>query len=245
MSQNMTQTHPAPTGLNARFFGQSVPVGGTSYSYWVQALGPDGIWSELSGVVTIANCPASFDHYQFAAIGWNPVPGAVLYNLFQATSTTQPGLAANLQYQGTAPNYTSRGQGAFNSALVAVPYAGLRFAQARYDFAIDGGLSTSASTSLANSDTIPLNAIIVAVVISVGTALAGPTDIEFGLSGMAAGTLLGATAIGSVTGIIPGLGTFAAPVKVTTASVVTAKVTVAVATAGTIDFYILYIQSPD
>lgn len=240
----MTSLLPAPTGLNAHFFGQSVS-GGSDFYYWVQALYPDG-WSQLSGYVHLGSMPAAFNVLNFALMKWNDMPGAILYNVFRTTTTTAPTLAANLIAQVTKAAHTDKGDTAFNASLVAVPFGGLRFAQARYDFAIDGGGSTSVATNLTNSDTIPINAIMVAVVIQVGTALAGATNLKLGVSaGGSTTTIMASTAIGSVTGIIPGAPTFAVPVKMTAAGVVTFEPTVAVLTAGTIDIFVLYILPPD
>lgn len=237
----MTKIDPAPTGLTAQFFGTSAS---STFYYWVQALMPNGEWSQLTRSNALTNVPASFDHLNLVLVKWNPVPLAVLYNVFRTTTTTQPGLAPTQVAQTTSSSYTDKGQSAFGTP-VCVPYAGLRFAQARYDFAIDGGGSTSVATNLTNSDTIPINAILVAAIINVGTALGGATNILLGVSsGGSSSTILASTAIGSVTGVVAGAPLWTAPVKMTAAGQITFETTGAALNAGTFDVLVAYYLPP-
>lgn len=119
----------------------------------------------------------------------------------------------------------------------------LRVARAKYDFDVDGGAQSA--ITLAENANIPDNAIIVGGIINstVAVTSGGAGTVSIGtLAGSSATSIIGVTAKGSLTldDVLNSDATFAAPVKMTAASVITATIGTADLTAGVIEITILY-----
>jgi hypothetical protein len=106
------------TGLSAQYFGDT--GGATSTSYYVQAIFPDGSLSPIAGPATVTT-PAALSSGNIVGFSWNPVPGAVAYNVFKNTTGTTPtGAGAfGLAMATTTPNFTDRGQTALTVTIPA------------------------------------------------------------------------------------------------------------------------------
>ena len=119
---------------------------------------------------------------------------------------------------------------------------------AQYVFATDGGGSPGLITP-ANNCVIPANSIIYNEIIDWTTAGTGATNITaIGLAGTggAINSLLHATAVASLTGIVQGQivpQTASGFVKVTTAGGVTFTTAVAALTAGVCDVFVMYLTA--
>lgn len=122
--------------------------------------------------------------------------------------------------------------------------SGLRVAHAKYDFAVDGGAQGTIAPT--NSDTIPDNAILVAVTINSPTAVTsdGSATVAIGTSaGSSTTSIKGATAKASYSAdaLLNGVPVFATPVKLTAAGTITFTIGTADLTAGVIEVWVLYV----
>lgn len=196
MATRMSALHfPSPKGVQARFYGS--PGGSTTYYYYVQAIYIGGT-SLIQAANSVGSAPAALDAGNFILIGWNPMPGAIGYNIFKSTSATVPTISATLQAFVSQSSYTDRGDAALNTSAF-VCQDGLRVYRARYDFAIDGDPLAPGLITLANSDTLPKGLVITNGTLSAKTAFAGASaTIAVGTSaGSAANSIKTATAITS------------------------------------------------
>lgn len=121
---------------------------------------------------------------------------------------------------------------------------GLRVARARYSFATDGG-AVSTITPV-DSDTIPVNAILVGGTVNVQTAAlsSGSATVAVGTSaGSSASSILAATAKASLTlaALINAVPVFATPVKLSVAGQITFTIATAALTAGVIEVWVFYV----
>jgi hypothetical protein len=241
MAQQLTQYNPAPTGVTANFFGTA--GGSTTRYYWVQAIYPGG--KSLLGGAPVITTIASTDGNNRVLIEWNPMAGAIGYNIYYTTTSTAPtgaALATTFLGSTTAPNFTDAG--ASNSPGTGfVVYDGVRVARARYEFDIDGDPLAPGLITLANSDTIPAGAILIAATLYTSTAFAGATNVGVGTSaGSSATSIRASTAIATFTGLLNGSVTQIAPVRMTAAGTITITSTVAPLTAGVMEIIVLYVM---
>lgn len=234
---------PAPTGVIARYVGSS--GGATTRYYWVQAIYPDG-FSGL-GQSQSLTIPSALDHNNQVYVEWNPMAGAIGYNVFSTTSSTAPTNGNILCGTVTAPNFTDQGQsnsGTIGAGIV-VGLGGFNVARARFDFAVDGGGAPGLIT-LASSDTIPAGAIMVGGTINPTTALVGATaTIAIGTSaGSSASALKAATAVASYSldALLNMVPVFATPVKMTAAGTITITTATAALTAGVMELFVYYVM---
>lgn len=125
-----------------------------------------------------------------------------------------------------------------------------RVCHAKYDFAVDGGAVTT--ITLASNGTIPINAIIKQVIISVSTSFVGSTgNVSFGLSagGAGAAALLANTARGTLSAgvIVQGIpvqsaaGVNSSFIKMSAAGAVTMTIATNALTAGVADIFVEYV----
>lgn len=119
----------------------------------------------------------------------------------------------------------------------------LRTARAKYDFAVDGGVS--GAITLATTASLPDNAVIVGGTVNSTTAATsdGSATIAIGFTaGGAADDVLAAAAVASFTtdALINSDIVFAAPIKMTAAGDINVTVAVADLTAGVIEVSLLY-----
>lgn len=103
-------------GLVARYYGDS--GGATSTSYYVQAIFSTGQVSPIAGPATVTT-PAALSSANIVNLQWEPVPGAIAYNVFKNTTGTVPtgagavGLAMGI----TANAFVDRGQAALTVTI--------------------------------------------------------------------------------------------------------------------------------
>ncbi len=249
MAAKMTSEFPAPSGVNAAYFGS--PGGSTTRYYWIQAIYPTGK-SNLQSSNALESTLASLDQNNRVLVSWNSMAGAIGYNVFYTTSSTSPIAGAILIGVTTYPTFSDSGQS--NSANLQTGYNspdGLRMYRARYDFAVDGGGAPGLIT-LAVSDTIPDNFIICGGFVNSITAAStgsSPT-IAIGTSaGSAANSLKVATASSSFsTDAIVALTqvwTAATAIKMTAAGTITITTATAALTAGVFDIVVVGYQAVD
>ena len=125
----------------------------------------------------------------------------------------------------------------------------LQICHATYNFAVDGGGSPGLITPASNC-VLPANSIIVNEIIdwtTAGTGATNTTAIGVTGTGGAANSLLHATAVSSLTGIVQGQivpQTASGWVKITTAGAVTLTTATAALTAGVCEIYVYYVVSP-
>ena len=245
MATPMTVQTPAPTGVIAEYFGSA--GGATNRYYWIQAIYPSGrsLLTSSNLVTTIAG----LDHNNVVLVQWNAMAGAIGYNVFYSTSTTVPTVGTNFLGTVTGNAYTDNGGPAGAGAVAGqVIIDGPRTARARYDFAVDGGGAPGLIT-LAQSDIIPLGAILIGGFVRVETNLATATAVGIGTSaGSSTTALFASTAIatintGTVSGITALVPTRTTPVLMSAAGTVTITSTVAALTAGKLDIFIEYEMS--
>lgn len=244
MSTPLSVQNPAPSGVTATFVGDSTG-GATTRYYWVQAIYPSGK-SLLTRSGALANMPSSLNRNNQVYVEWNPMAGAMGYNVYYTTSTTAPTSGSILVGVTTAPNFTDQGQS--NSASLQTGYVvpdGLRVARAHYDFALDGGAIGLITLSL--SDVIPAGAIMLGGTINPTVALTsgGSATIAIGTSaGSAANSLKAATAVASysIDALLNVVPVFATPVKMTADGQITITVATATLLTGVMDIIILYVM---
>lgn len=238
MATPMSVFTPAPTGVVATYFG--APGGSTAYYYFIQAIYAGGGRSLLSPsnlVTTVASLSPGSE----ILVQWNAMAGAIGYNVYRSTSTTVPTVGTNFMATVTGNSFTDNGT--LTIAAGQVITDGVRLARARYDFAVDGGGAPGLIT-LAQSDVIPKNAIMVGGTLNPTTALVGSsTTIAVGTSaGSAANSLKAATAeatysANAVLNIVP---VWATPVKMSADGTITITTAVAALTAGVMDILVVY-----
>jgi len=241
MATPMTVGTPAPTGVIAEYFG---PAGGsTAYYYYIQAIYPSGrSLLTSSNLVTTA---AALTSSGFILVQWNAMAGAIGYNVFRTASTTLPTVGTIFLGSVTANAYTDTGTPALSTGQVIVD--GVRIARGYYDFAADGGGAPGLIT-LAQSDSIPLGAIMIGGVIKVKTAFVGATNVGVGTSaGSSSTALIVSTAIatlntGTVSGVTALVPTNTTPVLMTAAGTLTITSTVAPLSAGKMDILVEYLM---
>lgn len=232
---------PAVTGLTAKYLG-SQGLGTTAYSYWVQAIYPDGFAVLSAKITTSALLPAALSSSNRVMLNWAPMPGAIGYIVYSNTTGTTPTSGSIVRFIADAQTgFADVGQSASTGT---VRYDGLYVAKAYYDFAVDGG--AIAAITPAQSDTIPAGAIMCGGWVNPVVALTsgGSATIAIGgTAGFSATSLLGATAVASysIDALLALVPTMAAPVKTTAAGKI--KITVAVATllTGVAEIFVLYV----
>lgn len=241
MATPMSVQTPAPTGVIAEYFGSA--GGATDRYYWIQAIYPSGrsLLTCSNKVTTIAG----LDHNNVVLVQWNAMAGAIGYNVFYSTTTTAPTVGTNFLGTVTGNAYTDNG-GPNGAGAVAgqVIIDGVKWARARYSFAVDGGGAPGLIT-LSQSDVIPKNAIIIGGgVVDWTTAGAGATNTtSIGTSaGSSASALLAATAVASLTGLLALVPTNAVPVRMTADGTITFTTATAALTAGIADVMVPYIM---
>ncbi len=233
------QVHLAPSGLIAKYFGDS--GGSTTRYYWVQAIYPSG-FSGLAGYAAVSNTPASLSQNNRVQISWNPMPGAIGYNVFYTTTTSAPvsgsvALALNI-------NESSYSDVGVSAQAYVMKYPGVKFARGRYSFAVDGG--TQGSITPVESDTIPSGALVIGGCVHVPAAVTsgGSATVAVGTSaGSSTTSILGATAKASLTlnAVIVSAAN-AAPFRMSAAGTINFTIGTADLTAGIVDAYVLYIS---
>jgi hypothetical protein len=229
---------PAPTGVIARYVGSV--AGSTNYYYWIQAIYPSGR-SVLSSSAKATGAAALSSPNAQNLIEWNPMAGAIGYNVFVTSTSTAPTSGTAFLGSVTQTAFTDNGSVTATSSYVTVD--GVRTARAYYDFAVDGGaVSTITPTQ---SDTIPANAILLGGVINSTTAVTsgGSATVAVGLSaGGSTTTILTATAKASLSLDAVIISPVAAtPVKTTAAGAITITVATAALTAGVIEVIVTYV----
>lgn len=245
MATTMGTEYPAPTGVTARYFGAA--GGTTTRYYWVQAIYVTGK-SILQQSNALGSTLASLDTNNQVEVQWSPMAGAIGYNIYYTTSSTAPIAGAILVASVSGAGFSDSGQ----SNSPATGYFnpdGLRMYRARYDFSVDGGGAPGLIT-LAVSDTIPINTILVWGLVNVLTAAStgsSPT-IAIGTSaGSAANALKAATASSTfssaaLVALVPVM-TAATAVKMSAAGTVTITTATAALTAGVFDIMLLGYQA--
>lgn len=242
MAIAMTQNLSAPSGVVATYFGST--GGSTTRYYWIQAIYASGKSIPASSNA-LASTLASLSNGNQVEVTWNPMYGAIGYNVYYTTTSTAPVAGAVAVASVTAPNFTDSGQS--NSPGTGyVSSDGLRMARARYDFAVDGGGAPGLIT-LAVSDIIPDNAVICGGFCNSITAAStgsSPT-IAIGTSaGSAANSLKAATASSTfstdaIVALVP-VWTAATAIKMTAAGTITITTATAALTAGVFDIVVFY-----
>lgn len=149
-----------------------------------------------------------------------------------------------LHAQSFCTNASNGGPAICNTALFGI--GGVQVCHAEYSFANDGGGSPGLITPT-NNCTIPAKSIIYGLIINwttSGAGVANTTSVGITGTGGGAAALLAATAVASLTGLVPGLVTFAAPIKITTSGTVTLTTAVAALTQGVCEIYVFFVTSP-
>ena len=234
----MTVATPAPTGVVATYFGTS--GGATSYYYFIQAIYASG--RSLLSTSNLVTAPASLSSSAEILVNWNAMAGAIGYNIYRAATTTLPTVGTNFIASVTSNSYTDAGSPAIAAGQVIID--GVRTARARYDFAVDGGGAPGLIT-LAQSDEIPANAVMVGGILDFTTIIGsgGATNFSIGTSaGSSASAILGATAKASCTGLVAIVPTYAVPVRMTAAGTITCTTATTAASSGVCDIVVTYIM---
>src|SRR5437762_11626900 len=112
MSVSMTSEFPAPTGVNALYFGGA--GGSTTRYYWIQAIYATGK-SALQSSNALGSTLASIDQNNVVSVTWNSMAGAIGYNVFYTTSSTAP--IGGTILIGTVTYPTFGDKGASNSPM--------------------------------------------------------------------------------------------------------------------------------
>ena len=233
--------------------------GSTSISYKVVAVTLTGT-SPASSAGTTTTANATLTGTNSVTVKWNPVPGAVSYNIYRTSAGGTPGttgkignVAANVfsfTDSGIAGDSTTppaaNTTGTVPTTAVANPTGGgngfLQYAHAIYNFAVDGG-AISTITPAVNA-TIPANAILVGGTINPTTAPVGAgASVAVGTTaGSATNSILAATAITSLTvdALLNAVPVFATPRKMTAAGQITVTISADPLTAGVLEIFVLY-----
>jgi|SRR5208337_51668 len=232
---------PAPTGVTAKFLG---PAGGsTTWYYWVQALYPEGL-SELSAPGNTGGAAqSSLSSSQFNNVQWNATPGAIGYVVFKSTSSTTPVVHTATYIAAFTSQTGFKDDGTTYPTTAGIPrYDGVYVAHAIYDFAVDGGVHGSPIIP-ANSDTIPLGALVIGGVAICKTSFATSTNLEAGTSaGSSISSILTSAGIPSAAALIVSAAQ-ATPFRMTAAGQIAIEVTAADATAGVLEIFVEYVMS--
>jgi hypothetical protein len=238
--------HPAPTGVTVRYQGSA--GGTTNWYYWVQALYPSG-YSQLSAPGnTGAKALAALTNNNVNNVQWNPSPGAIGYIVYRSTSSTTPANGGNAIFLATAET-GFKDDGSLATFSQVPRYDGLYVAHAIYNFAVDGGVHTSAIVPKL-SDTIPLGAIVVGGVAYGVTNLGGATNVSIGTTaGSAADSIMASAAIAGLNAglVVELLGTNSQAAthkpafRMTAAGQINMTFTVADVTAGCFEVLVFYV----
>jgi hypothetical protein len=228
--------HPYPTGLIARYVGAS--GGSTTRYYWIQAIYQSGLSKIVSVLVTT---PASLTTNDRVCVTWNPMPGAIAYNVYMTTTSTAPSSGSIVVALGeTSNSITDTGQSnSLTTGVVAV--GGLKEAVSWYDFATHGGAQGAITPS--NGDVIPAGSLIVFANTHVQLACTsgGSATVAVGFVGSTA-VVLAATAVASLTLNATLVGVCnATPVRIASALAPTFTIATADLTAGRIETRIFYL----
>ena len=239
MATPMTVGTPAPTGVVATYFGAAGGV--TDYYYYIQAIYPSG--RSLLASSNLVTAVATFSQSSQISVQWNAMAGAIGYNVYRAGSTTLPTVGTNFMASVTGNSFTD--DGSLTIAAGQVIIDGVRTARARYSFAVDGGGAPGLIT-VAQSDVIPANAILVGGMIDFTTIIAatgGAATCAIGTSaGSAANSLLAALAKAACTGVVAIVPTYAVPVRMTAAGTITFTSATNAFTSGICDVVVTYIM---
>jgi len=228
----------APGGVQATYFG-SVSGSSTTYYYWVQALYPSGASGlTASAPVTVYTLGASTP----VGIQWNPVPGAIAYNVYRTTTSTRPSTGSTAIILNHTSNVVSD-IGSPVSTTAIFESLGITYARMRWDFSVDGG----AVSTLTPADTtvIPAGSLVVfgnARVSTAGTS-GGSATVAVGTSaGSSTTSILGATAVASLTlnAVIVGACN-ATPFRMSAAGSINVTIGTAAMTAGVLEVVIGYL----
>lgn len=237
-------------------------AGAATWTYKIVARSAVGSHTAASagGSTTTGNATLTASNSNL--ITWQPVPGALIYDVYRTavgTGPTTTGLIGTTQGRTftdtglagdstTAPSTNNTGQlspltPSSNTGIVPI-----QVAHAKYDFAVDGGGAPGLITPAANA-TIPANSIIYSQIINwttPGVGVSNTTSIGTTGTGGGAAILLAATAVGSLTGIVQGLivpQTASGFKKLTTAGTITLTTATAALTAGVCDIWVYYVTA--
>ena len=243
MATPMSVSANAPLGVTATYFGSA--GGTTARYYYIQAIYAGG--RSLLSVSNLVTTIAGLDHNNVVLVNWKAMAGAIGYNVFYGTTTTVPTVGTNYLGSVTGNSYTDNG-GPNGAGPIAgqVIVDGLRVARGRYSFAVDGDPNAPGLITLAQSDVIPLGAILTGGFVRASTALAGATAVGIGTSaGSSTTALFASTAIatinsGTVSGITVLVPSATTPVLMSAAGTITITSTVAALTAGILDIFVDY-----
>jgi hypothetical protein len=237
---------PVVTGVVAKYYG-GASLGTTNWYYWVQALYTDGYAQLSNSASTGAKLPATLTSGNRVALTWNPAPGAIGYIVYRNNTGTTPTTGNIVAFIATAEtDFDDYGQNA--NIAGTVRYDGIYVAQAKYNFANDGGAIGAITPAI--SDSIPANAIVMGAIINSPTAVtsAGSATISIGTTaGSGAATILAATAkasfsIDAIQYYLAGTGPFgAAAFKMSATGQINLTVAVAALTAGLIEIFVFYV----
>lgn len=238
----------APTGLKAAYFGAS--GGSTSRYYWVRALYPSGR-SAIAGPILVTTV-ATLTKDSRVLVTWDPMPGAVGYDLLQTTSSTLPTTTASIAV-ATGLDANSYSDEGVTLASYRIWPAGTRSQciqvfHAIYDFAVDGGAQGEIVPALTVQ--IPKNVILIGATLDVPAAFTsgGAATVAVGTTaGSAANSIRVATAIAtlSLNALVNGSVTFAAPVKMSAAGNISVTVAAADLTAGKMEILVYGVMTQD
>lgn len=240
------------TGLRASYFGDS--GGATSRYYWVQAVYPGGR-AKLSSYVLVTT-PAALSNKNVVLLIWNPMPGAISYNVYMTTTTTAPTVGSIAVALGVDTNsFTDIGQSdsLTTAAVIVDSVRGFGTAWARYSFAVDGGaISTITPDTTKYNTLIPQGAIIMSGMIFVKAAVTatGAATVAIGTSAGSSSTAIkGATGKASYTlnallDVVP-VNTAATAVRMSADGYITFTIAGDALLTGILDVNLTYLLPPE
>ena len=246
----MSISLPAPTGLMTNYFGNS--GGTTAYYYWIQAIYPDGR-SAFVAFPTVTAL-AALDSNDIIQLKWNPVAGAIGFDIVRTSSSSAPSGTATIGVavgiSGSDTGYKDKGLALFSYtcilptvALAATGYKAT--AHAQYVFGTDGG--AVGAIVPANSDTIPAHAVITGGAAIATTALtsSGGATVALGVSAGGSATDLLTAAHGAVANFAQNTvvllqDVIATPFRMSASGQIQLTVGTAALTAGVMDIWVDY-----
>jgi hypothetical protein len=238
---------PAVLGVTARYQG-GAGLGTTAYSYWVQAIYPEGSAQLSAAATTSAKCPSALSGGNFIAVNWNFAPGAIGFLVWRNTTGNLP-KTGDLVIFIASSETGFKDDGSASTTATTPRYDGLYMAKAVYNFAVDGGAVGVIIPAL--SDTIPANAIVLGGTVNSPTAVlaaAGAATISIGTSaGSGAATILAATSkasfsIDAIQNYLAGTGPFgAASFKMSAAGQIQLTVATNPLTAGVVEIFVFFV----
>lgn len=242
MSSLVTPTvqYPAPTGVQALYFGSA--GGTTTRNYYVQAVYVAGR-SQLSATSNQVTT-TGLDSNDPVEVKWTPMPYAVSYNVFRVDgSSTAPTVGTNFLANTTAPNFKDKGSIALSASYITADP--VYTAHAYYDFAVDGGGTTTITP--VQSDSIPAGAIVGGgwIFAKAAATSGGSATVAVGTSaGSAANSIMHATAISSLTlaSVTPSVAT-GTPFYMSAAGQIDVTIATAALTAGILEVIVTYVMS--